>query len=205
MVEFSTSLKANGLPTTVTSEKDVDVLMAAFQDYVKTLNFWQYYVLDIKAERESVKKALAAKQSHPWEGVANRTIVELAELLKSSGNVIGFGTPEKRFATHVEGPVAAGLVKAAFPDLQDVDALADAWIKIVDVVNVPLYAEWEKDTKAAMDGIKNRIKYARLDAHGPKLGPITKESVPVTLISHFVDGEPLQPAAYGDVLHARQG
>ena len=167
MVEFSATLSEKGLPTSIASENDIDVLMNAFQEYVKSLNFWQYYVLDVKAERESVKKALMANKLYPWEGVAYKSVVELADILRTSGNVIGFGTPEKRFGTHVEGSVAAGLVKAAFVDCHDHDALADAWIRVVDVLNVPLYAEWEADTKAAMDGIKNRMKYTRLDAHGP--------------------------------------
>ena len=55
------------------------------------------------------------------------------------------------------------------------DALADAWIKIVDVINVPLYEAWQDDTRAAIDNIRNRTRYMRLDEHGPKLGPITKQ------------------------------
>lgn len=175
MIAFSVSLEEKGLPTVITSEADIGVLMAAFQEHINSLNFWQYYVLNVKAERESVKKALSAGNLHPWEGVAYKSVVELAEILRTSGYVNGIGAPEKRFGTHVEGPVAAGLVKAAFVDIQDVEALADAWIRVVDVLNVPLYEEWEADTKAAMDGIRNRMKYARLDDHGPKLGPITKE------------------------------
>lgn len=175
MINFSVSLEAKGLPTTVKSSQDIDVLMTAFEDYVKGLDFWQYYVLDVKAERESVKAALSQNKFTTWEGIANKTVVELAELAKSSGSVIGLGVPQARFGTHVKGEVAAGLVKAAFVELNDIDALADAWIKVVDVINVPLYEAWNDDTRAAMDGIRNRMKYMRLDEHGPKLGPITKE------------------------------
>ncbi|KAF7796344.1 hypothetical protein EIP86_007521 [Pleurotus ostreatoroseus] len=175
MIQFSVSLEAKGLPTTVKSSQDIDVLMSAFEDYVKGLDFWQYYVLDVKAERESVKAALSQNKFTTWEGIANKTVVELAELAKSSGSVIGLGIPQARFGTHVKGEVAAGLVKAAFVELSDIDALADAWIKVVDVINVPLYAAWNDDTRAAMDGIRNRMKYMRLDEHGPKLGPITKD------------------------------
>lgn len=149
--------------------------MTAFQDHVKTLDFWQYYVLDVKAERESVKKALSAGDVKAWPDVANKTVVELAEIAKGAGSVIGYGVPQKRFGVRVEGSVAASLIKGAFVDLSDIEALADAWVRVVDVLNVPLYQAWEDDTRAAMDGIKNRMKYARLDEHGPKLGPITKE------------------------------
>lgn len=177
MVEFSANLEAKGLPTRVTSQQDIDVLITAFADHLKSLNLWQYYVLDTKAERESVLTALNAGNLQQWDGVAHKSVVELAEIAKTAGKVIGLGTHEKRFGTRVEGQAAAGLVKAAFVDVHDNEALADAWIRVVDVLNVPQYQEWEDDTKAALDGIKNRLKYARLDEHGPKLGPITREYV----------------------------
>ncbi|KAI0704297.1 glycoside hydrolase family 13 protein [Cytidiella melzeri] len=175
MIEFSADLEAKGLPTRITSSQDVDIVITAFEDHVKSLNLWQYYVLSVQAERESVRAALEAHNLQPWDGVAHKSVVELADILRTSGVVQGIGTHEKRFGTRVEGHVAAGLVKAAFVDLQDIEALADAWVRVVDVLNVPLYQEWEDDTRAAMDGIKNRLRYARLDEHGPKLGPISKE------------------------------
>ena len=176
MVEFSASLATKGLPTIITSEDDVNVLMTAFEEYVGSLNFWQYYVFDVKAERESVKAALAKGDVKPWTTeIAHKTVVELADLLRNSGQLLGWGVPTKRFATRVDGAIAASLVKSAFVDLQDVDALSDAWVRVVDVLNVPLYGIWKEDFKAAFDGIKNRMKYTRLDPHGPRLGPITKE------------------------------
>ena len=67
------------------------------------------------------------------------------------------------------------LEKAAFPLVGDHDTLAEAWGKVIDVLNVPLYEEWEADTKVALEQVRGRIKYTRLDDHGPRLGEITKE------------------------------
>ena len=179
ILEFSATLQERGLPTKVGSTADVDTLMNALTEYLKSLDFWQYYVLDVKAERESVKVALSTDKVIPWEGpdVAGKTLVGLFEILRDSGKVIGYHGLAGRFSTKVDGSVAAGFVKAAFFDLSDVDALADAWIKVVDVLNVSLYEEWNEDTKIALDSIKNRVKYTRLDDHGPKLGPISKKCV----------------------------
>ncbi|KAF6752983.1 glycogen debranching enzyme [Ephemerocybe angulata] len=58
----------------------------------------------------------------------------------------------------------------------DPNALAEAWGRVVDVLNVPLYEEWEDDTRTAIEHVKNRIKYTRLDQHGPKMGEISKSS-----------------------------
>jgi len=51
------------------------------------------------------------------------------------------------------------------------------WGRIVDVLNVPLYQEWKEDTKIALGNIKSRLKYTRLDEHGPRSGEITREYV----------------------------
>jgi glycogen debranching enzyme len=59
-------------------------------------------------------------------------------------------------------------------NVEDNDALAEAWARVVDVLNVPLYEEWKADTSAALDQIRNRLVYIRLDESGPKMGNIDK-------------------------------
>jgi len=183
ILDFSTGLQKRGLPIQVTSAADVDALMNALTADLKSLDFWQYYVLDVRAERERVKAALSTDNVTPWDGpeVGGNTVAGLFEILKDSGKIIGYRGLAGRFSRKVDGPVAAGFVKAAFSETSDADALADAWIRIVDVINVSLYEEWNEDTKAALDNIKNRLNYTRLDDHGPKLGPISAKCAP----SHF--------------------
>lgn len=177
MLEFSRSLGAKGLPTFVTSAQDVNQLIDAFNAVAKDLNLWQYYVLDVIQERKIIKSALEANNVVPWAGpdVAGKTVVELSKIIRGSDQIQGLGKLGSRYGVKVEGGVSAGFVKAAFVDLDNPDALADAWIRIVDVINVPLYKEWEEDARAASENIKNRINYTRLDAHGPKLGEINEE------------------------------
>ena len=180
ILEFSATLQKRGVPIQVTSAADVDALMNAFTEHLKSLDLWQYYVLDVKTERESIKTALSADKVTSWDGpdVTGKTVVELFEILKDSDKIIGYHGLAGRFSTKVDGSVAAGFVKAAFSDLSGIDTLADAWIRVVDVVNVSLYEECNEDTKVALDNIKNRLKYTRLDDHGPKLGPISGKCVP---------------------------
>ena len=177
MIEFSAILESIGLPTTIHSEDDISRIIDAFDSHLKKRNLWQYYVMDVKAEREAVKKALASQDVVPWVGadVAHKSAAELAEIVRGSGHLEGYRKLEKRFCTHVSGPVAAGIVKAAYSSQGNHDALADAWGKVVDVLNVPLYEEWNEDTRIALDSIRNRVKYTRLDDSGPKLGPISSK------------------------------
>ncbi|KAJ3809108.1 glycoside hydrolase family 13 protein [Lentinula aff. lateritia] len=176
MIEFSSSLASRGLPSIVNTQQDVDALIGAFRTVMKDLNLWQYYVLDVAREKESIKAVLASKKTSPWTGpsVAGKSVVELAEVLRGSNVIIGLAELSSRFGVHSDANAASGFIQAAFVELSDPDALADAWVRVLDVINVPLYQEWEEDTKIAMDNIKNRLNYARLDENGPKLGEITK-------------------------------
>lgn len=177
MIEFSSSLSSRGLPSFVTSQEDVDALMGAFQDLVKELNLWQYYVLDPAREKDSINAVLTSKKATPWSGapISGKSLVELAEILHGSAIIRGRGQLASRYGVRSEAGEAAGFIQAAFMDLSDSDALADAWVRVVDVLNVPLYEEWKEDTKTAIDNVKNRLTYARLDANGPKLGEISKK------------------------------
>ncbi len=159
---------------------DVELLLDAFHNYIQQFNFWQYYVLDVKKEKEVVRAALSSGEIKPWEGpdITGKSAAELATIMRAyrDGEFIqGLSKYAKRFGVTVDGAVAAGFVLAA----RESDAeLVNAWGDIVDALNVPLYREWEDDVNIALENIKNRLKYTRLDGNGPKLGEITRKSVP---------------------------
>jgi len=177
MIEFSTDLTSRGLPNIVKSDEDLYILTAALEQTLKKLDLWQFYVLQPSRERESAFSALCSDEIAVWTGppVEGKSVVELAQIVRSENKIIGINALASRFGVHIRGDVAAGIVKAAFVDIQDYTALADAWVRIVDVINVPLYQEWEDDARVALENICNRIRYTRLDAQGPKLGEITRK------------------------------
>jgi glycogen debranching enzyme len=140
----------------------------------------------VAAEKAAVKSALNEGNVKAWTGapIAGKSVVELAQVARTAGILEGLHKYGKRLGVHSAGggSIAAGLVKAAFVDLTDADALAEAWGRVVDVINVPLYQEWEEDTRVAIDQIKGRVKYTRLDEHGPKYGPISARRANFCLI-----------------------
>lgn len=175
MIEFSSSLTANGLPALLTSPADLDKLMTSFEGIFDSLRLWEYYVLNVEAEKEAVKAALSSPvPAWTGEAVSGRTVAELANVVRAAGKISGLSQYAKRFGVHVDPAYAASLVKAAFTELAgDLGALAEAWGRVADVLNVDLYTEANGDKRAALDGIKNRVKYTRLDDHGPKMGEIS--------------------------------
>ncbi|KIJ65141.1 glycoside hydrolase family 133 protein [Hydnomerulius pinastri MD-312] len=197
--EFSASLVDSGLPTRITSQKDIDTLLVALTEVLKSRDLWHYYVLDVQSEKASVLSALSSNNVTFWNGedVAGKSVVEIAKLVRSLGLVQGLGSLASRYCAHVDGAVSAGLMKAAFVNLgDDPEALATAWVRVVDVLNVPLYAEWEEDTRIALDSIKNRLKYTRLDANGPKLGEISRNSPLVEPYFTRLPGYESDPTTY---------
>jgi glycogen debranching enzyme len=184
ILEFSGSLQGSGLPTHVTSQKDVDTLMGAFEEHLKSKDLWQFYVLDMQEEKAAILSVLSSNSIVPWNGedVSGKSAPTIANIVRSSGLIRGLGKLSSRYCAHVDGGIAAGIMKAAFVHNADDDqALAEGWERVVDVLNVPLYADWEEDTRIALHMIKNRLKYIRLDSNGPKLVEISKECVCVAL------------------------
>lgn len=176
-MEFSSTLKANNLPTSVSSSADLDVLLDSFGHKLRQeKQLWQYYVLNRSREQTDVAIALTSP-NNPWDGpeLRGKTIQELAKVLESGGKIQGLGEYKARYHVHVESSTAASFVCAAYPDIESVEDLSSKWADIVDVINVPLYEEWESDTRVALQNIRNRLEYTRLADHGPKLGEISDQ------------------------------
>jgi glycogen debranching enzyme len=184
ILEFSGSLQGSGLPMRIDSQKDIDTLIVALEEHMKSKKLWQFYVLDTQEETASILGALSSNSIIPWSGkdINGKSATEIADILRTTGLIRNLDALSSRYCAHVEGGVAAGIMKAAYPNLADDHrSLAEGWKRIVDVLNVPLYADWEEDTRVALGMVKNRLKYMRLDSHGPKLGEISKEYVYVVL------------------------
>ena len=181
IIQFSASLKSLGLPTHVNSWSDIETLTSAFSGYLKQFNFWQYYVLNVQREKDNVREALKSGKIQTWDGpnVRGRSDAEIATIIREfeGGRLVsGLDGFARRFGASVDAAIAAGIVqasKSATEPHQDVDALVDGWGRVVDALNVPLYQEWEEDTKIALVNIKSRLEYTRLEEHGPRLGEIT--------------------------------
>ena len=186
IIEFTSLIEKKGLPTYVSTQQDIDTLIDALGEHVKSKRLWQFYVLDVEAEKAALTNAFSSNAVIPWTGedVSGKTEVRLAEIVRSSGLIRGLGTFASRYVAHVDGRISVGLIRAAHGDLaNDIAALARAWARVVDVLNAPLYEEWEDDTCAALSNIKGRLKYVHLEDYGPKVGKVSKECVPNSLIA----------------------
>ncbi|KIL69487.1 glycoside hydrolase family 133 protein [Amanita muscaria Koide BX008] len=177
ILRFSGSLASKNLPTTIKSEEDLNSVISAFGAVIRGLNLWQFYVFDVARERDSVGTALNLNENMTWVGpeLAGRSWSELADILRLHGKIKGIGELASRFGVSVDGNIAAGFIRAALPGVSDIKTLVDSWAHVVDAINEPLYREWEEDIRVALDNIRNRAKYIRLDKNGPNFGDITEQ------------------------------
>ena len=89
--------------------------MNAFTDVFKSLNLWQYYVLNVENERRAVRQALESDVP-VWVGpdVAGKDVVSIAQILKGGEFIEGLGSFAKRYGAHVNPKTAASVIEAAY-------------------------------------------------------------------------------------------
>jgi glycogen debranching enzyme len=179
LVELSAKLPSLGVPTTLDSSSDLDQLVPHVESAIDNVKIWQFYVFDTQASVQEIAQALESGKAKSWSGepVQGKSVDQLAQIVISTpGMIENYRAWSARFCTKADATVAAGFIQAAYPG-DDSTNLASKWGKIVDVINVDLYAECNDDVKAAKSQVVDRLKYTRLDAGGPRMGEISEKLV----------------------------
>lgn len=195
LLKYSRDLRALGLPTKLSSVADLLKIM----DGVKTrvlggCKLWEYYVLDIERDTKAITETWVAGQVSFPEGsfsdaglrgldaVKEWSLKQKAEWIVDyaleGGEFLG-----KRFRRFVNPSKGAALLCALFGRFDtrtnstpDQRAAHGAIYRILEDVNLHFYREYDADAAEIMEQLFNRIKYCRLDDHGPKMGEITENS-----------------------------
>jgi glycogen debranching enzyme len=195
LLAYSKNMSKLGLPTTL---KDVDDLIKVM-DGIKTeviakLRLWEYYVIDIERDADAVVEAWAEGDIQFPEGgfggsgiggleaIRNATPKEKAQFLTEKA-LLNTETMGERYRRRIDPQVGAALLTAIYGRFEGDDsnsadrgAARSRFTSILDEVNLPLYKEYDADASEILEQIFNRVKYVRLDEHGPKLGPIDQKN-----------------------------
>lgn len=195
LLEFSSKLASYGLPTTLTSVDDLVKVMDVMKEKViAELKLWQYYVIDVKRDAEAaVASWVEGKISFPkggfggsgFGGLESIKIASPAQqaLFLKENALLHADTLGVRYKRQVDPAKAAALLTAIYgrfegdaADSADRGAAYSKLTSILDEVNLPLYKEYDGDVAEILEQLSNRIKYVRIDEHGPKLGPIDEKN-----------------------------
>ncbi|KAF7719021.1 Glycogen debranching enzyme [Penicillium ucsense] len=184
LLKFGEDLESLGLPTEFKSAEDlVKVMNVLRKNVIDGIRLWEFYALDVEANKKQILDAWKGEKINPasirhidLSKFGQLTPKEKAQLVRDHGipaSMQVYG----RFGRSVDAKFGAAVLTVLHGDYNQNSSAAEASIStLLDAVNLPLYEEFDKDVADIMDQLYNRIKYLRVDDHGPKLGPVTKEN-----------------------------
>lgn len=180
LLELGDKLEKLGLPTEIKSEEDLVKIMAAVRDVLNEIRLWEYYVLDVDRDADAGVEAWASGQvDQDALKLPAGSVEEQAAFLRSG--LIGIDRIGERFRRKVRPEVSAAFLTSLIGESKSAsdEQKAGARAKLssgLDVVNVEYYKEHDAESAVILDQLFNRIKYCRLDEHGPLMGPIGPNS-----------------------------
>lgn len=191
LLKFGKELSAHGLPTTFQSIDDLLRVMEGIKTHVLgSCKLWEYYVVDVEGNTNAIMdKWTSGQATFPEDSFSDAGLRGLNAVkdwpLKQKADwlvdhaLIGGDRMGERFRRRIDPAAAAGLMCALFgrydsrtSSAPDEGAARDACTRILQEVNLPFFREYDGDAKEIMEQLFNRMKYVRLDDHGPKLGEV---------------------------------
>lgn len=187
LLEFGFKLKELGYPDEFKTVDDLAKVMDGVKEHVVAqIKLWEYYVLDIDRDVDAAVESWKAGDTQVPQGSAGDNLDHLKEAtLKEQATflvkqaLLGDDRLGERFRRRIDPKVGAALFTALFGKHSgeaDEAAVRSKLVEILDVANVPLYDEYDTEIKEILQQLFNRIKYTRIDDHGPKFGPVTAEN-----------------------------
>lgn len=189
LLELGDRLSELGLPIDLKSMDDlVKVMNAIKTEVIGQIRLWEYYALNVDRDADAAVEAwVAGNASFPETAVGPAGIESLRTAgLKQQASFVKTGLKGndhlgERFRRHIDPSIGAALLSAIYGeysadslDTTDQAAARAKMVEVLDEANLPLYQEYDNDIADILQQLFNRIKYVRLDEHGPKLGPVNK-------------------------------
>ncbi|KIW84549.1 glycogen debranching enzyme [Fonsecaea pedrosoi CBS 271.37] len=200
LLEYSNNLTSLGLPTVFNSTSDLDLVVAGINEHViHKIRLWEYFVCDVKSDTQAVTEAWKkGAVKLPPEGFENAigggldslkswSLSQKAAFILDKGMLDSLRVDgqysrlriDGRFSRKVDPGVGAAILTTLFgryKDGADTKPAEEEITAIINELNLPFYKEFDADCAAILDQTKGRLQYTRMDSHGPRLGPITKEN-----------------------------
>ncbi|KAH3682838.1 hypothetical protein WICPIJ_006177 [Wickerhamomyces pijperi] len=177
LLEFSCQLKELGYPTVLSTVQDLLRVMEGIKEHVLAkLKLWEFYAINVKSTVEEISENWGelSKQLKdvPVDENVRSSLSKLA--LFTSDNSATF-TLRCRDENKVDLVSFLSILNSVY-QFSSIDQVKEMSQKVLDEMNVPRYKEYDSDVEFILEQLFNRIKYLRIDDHGPKLGEITEKS-----------------------------
>lgn len=182
LLELSSNLEKLGLPVELKSSDDLLRIMDAIKsDVIAKIRLWEYYALDVDRDADAAVEAWSSGKKYTpqdskdfnnkLDAVKDADSNDQADFVKEFG-LAGNDRLGERFRRHINPDFAATFLSAVLDSSADSSTARSKIADVLNIINVPLYKEYDSEVDDILQGLFNRITYVRLDEHGPKLGPI---------------------------------
>lgn len=195
LAEFSHNMSSLGYPTDIRNEDDLLRVMDGVKEHcISRTKLWEFYIIDGERDAEAVIRAWKEGQvSFPDDNfmklgmrgiqdVQNWSLYDKAQWLANNA-MTGQDRMGERFRRRIDAMKGAALLSAVLGrydsrthETPDERVAHGTMFRLIEELNLQNYKEYDADCAAIMEQLFNRIKYMRLDSHGPKLGPVTKDN-----------------------------
>lgn len=173
LLNFSKALGKLNYPQELHNIDDLLNVMDGIKKHVLVpLKLWEFYVVDVKAALKTLKEIDSTAEQLDEVSVPDDvkgSLVKLAQFVKQH---CGFQSRMRgRYENTINPTGFASVLMSVYGsvDLQKAE-------EILNEINLPLYKEYDADVEEILEQLYNRIKYLRIDDHGPKLGKITEKN-----------------------------
>lgn len=181
LLQFGTELAGLGLATDIQSLDDLKAIIDAIKDHVfARIKLWEFYGLDVAGDTQRVLEAWKNgrgdrdRDLHEYASWTADQRIEFVvqEAVPNASQIRG------RFGRAIDPRVGAAALGALFGSYSsdNVSAAEEHLASVLNDANLVFFREYDEDVESILDQLHGRIKYLRIDDHGPKLGPITETS-----------------------------
>ena len=175
LLDFGDNLARFGLPTDLKTTSDLFKIMDGIKSRVLGhIKLWEFYVIDTKETLNQIAKVTdssvkfdlgSLNVSSSLEDKANKALdLDLVPDHELLGDRFAKQVDPKRFVSFLQ---QLGVAE---------DKMHEEASALLDEINLKFYKEYDQDQEIMLEQIYSRIKYIRIDDHGPKAGPISKAS-----------------------------
>jgi glycogen debranching enzyme len=187
LLKFSDDLHSLGLPTDINTVDELLRILDAIKSRVLgSIKLWEYYILDVERDCKDIVQAWKEGQvTFPdrvgaINGASEWPLKQKADWLIDHA-LLGGDRLGERYRRRVDAPTGAALLSSIFgrfdpSNSQEAEAAQSAMVRCLEEANLQFYREYDMDSAEVMEQLFNRIKYMRIDDHGPRLGTVTKEN-----------------------------
>ena len=185
LYDLGLALDSLNLPSDPQTEGDVNRIVDTFKNKsLPDLKLWEYYVVDVTKSKTAFGQAWVEHSNNRAVNGAeavdlasmNRT--DLVDLFANSCFASGWENLGSRYKITVDLPKAIKFVTKLIqsqPSKENAEHATNELGRILNDFNVSRYAMYDDDVKSILQNTASRIKFQRVDDHGPKYGKVTKE------------------------------